>query len=800
MFAEANDGLNVGLCRPSSMEDGLAAALKAWKDVDLSKLQKDLDAQGLEIVENQKEGLQSRKKLAEQTKAPDPAPLIAAAADHAKHASETSTLQHENKRLKEELAEAEKELAAIRNSEGSVAVLKSRLGKYEARLEEMVAEKVGAKEAEMKQVLDEKIRVYKETEYSLQRQLNQAKDQLVSLQTTHNNTQARLVDHSRQYDEEVAVKLAELDIVAADLERATQKVSVLERDNDQLRKELSSFRGDAASGVWQDPSLLSRKVKAQDVEISKLLTEMENLRQQLTEKEGYTTRRITELEREAANLEAAQMKEQAARYEDYEQVKKELHVMKLIQFSSKGTEAFDLDADGLENSGDPDIDYSLEKLLMEKISGSKQKSQITSDLTKRNEELEEARAKSESQAHLISKLEEDMYKLNSLIAGGGFVNQNIDDPILSITTPSPANALGLRSQDVTGSSSLVSPPSLTTPNSQSPLGPATIGQPAAESSTTIVPILESRSLHQSIVDLKMNMEKLQSDNLKLYEKLRYAESFQPGTAASASESYRRSDLDGDDGKKDAYLIQMDSKASRRPGPRTPLPTTTHDIRSDDVTTRYRSIYDAGLDPFQRFNKQEELRRVKDMNPAERGLLTFTRLLAGNRYTSQWEECRHDMDDARLPGELILKVLEHITSLNTVRSIQILCRHTFHLVHSNDIAVFKHLVAAARTTLAVAHYLQTHPQSGTGEILALALADVRPRLTRVVALDVLSYGCCDRGTGGDGGFKAYEKSGGGGGLWGFLRGCCGGTLQLWFTGEDDQLEVDLKKRQKRGLDG
>ncbi|KAJ3204571.1 hypothetical protein HDU67_009441 [Dinochytrium kinnereticum] len=197
------------------IEDGLAAALKAWQDIDLAKLQKDLDVQGLEIVENQKEGLQSRKRLAEQTKdfkkipddeklkefkvllkacnpayqteidsvtkrsklaetsfltlyrqlaeAPDPAPLISAMAEQSRQASQIATLQHENRRLKDEMAEVERELAAIKNSEGSVAVLKSRLGKYEARLEEMVAEKVAAKEVELKQVMDEKIRVYKET-------------------------------------------------------------------------------------------------------------------------------------------------------------------------------------------------------------------------------------------------------------------------------------------------------------------------------------------------------------------------------------------------------------------------------------------------------------------------------------------------------------------------------------------------------------------------------------------------------------------------------------------------------------
>ena len=38
------------------------------KDINLSELQKKLDSQGLEIIDNQKENMVGRKKLAEQTR------------------------------------------------------------------------------------------------------------------------------------------------------------------------------------------------------------------------------------------------------------------------------------------------------------------------------------------------------------------------------------------------------------------------------------------------------------------------------------------------------------------------------------------------------------------------------------------------------------------------------------------------------------------------------------------------------------------------------------------------------------
>lgn len=88
-------------------------------------------------------------------------------------------------------------------------------------------------------------------ELDLQRQLNQALDQLTQLQHTHDDAQAQLLNHNQKYgkndtlddflridadmciytDEEVVGKLAELDIVMMDLERANGRIVELERKN-----------------------------------------------------------------------------------------------------------------------------------------------------------------------------------------------------------------------------------------------------------------------------------------------------------------------------------------------------------------------------------------------------------------------------------------------------------------------------------------------------------------------------------------------------------------------------------------
>ena len=51
-----------------STENAFQIALSKWRDIDLSKLQSQLDKQGMEIIESQKDFLVERKELSTKTK------------------------------------------------------------------------------------------------------------------------------------------------------------------------------------------------------------------------------------------------------------------------------------------------------------------------------------------------------------------------------------------------------------------------------------------------------------------------------------------------------------------------------------------------------------------------------------------------------------------------------------------------------------------------------------------------------------------------------------------------------------
>ncbi|KAL2917564.1 hypothetical protein HK105_202849 [Polyrhizophydium stewartii] len=157
-------------------EEGLTTAMRAWEKLGFAQLQRELDAQGLAVIENQNQAAAARKRLAEETREfkkvpdeeklkefknllkeidsmtkrskfaetsfltlykqlsdmPDPAPLIASALDQTKQLAQVATLQAENRRLRDELATQQAQLAASKSAESSIGSLKQRLSKYEA--------------------------------------------------------------------------------------------------------------------------------------------------------------------------------------------------------------------------------------------------------------------------------------------------------------------------------------------------------------------------------------------------------------------------------------------------------------------------------------------------------------------------------------------------------------------------------------------------------------------------------------------------------------------------------------------
>lgn len=137
-------------------------------------------------------------------------------------------------------------------------------------------------------------------------------------------------------DQEVEARLQEMDLLTADLERANSRVAEVERRNEKLRAEIELVRSGSES---------ADKVKSLELQISDLQSEAERLLRSLDlQKEEAEKQKALALKREqdlnksseASKAELDSLREKVQQYSDYDEVKRELEIMKVSGRFSRG--------------------------------------------------------------------------------------------------------------------------------------------------------------------------------------------------------------------------------------------------------------------------------------------------------------------------------------------------------------------------------------------------------------------------------------------------------------------------------
>ncbi|GJE95498.1 CASP C terminal-domain-containing protein [Phanerochaete sordida] len=644
-------------------EQNFSGALATWKEINLSELQKTLDAQGIELVENQKESVVGRKALADRTKefkkipdeeklnafkgllkayqteidsltkrskaaenaflnvykvlaeAPDPYPLLEAAVDQTVKVAEARELELELQRMKEENADLKKRLSETSSLETSKKKAEARAEQLEQRMEEMIQEKVTQKENELNATYDERIRNYEEREQDLQRQVALAKSQLRDLRTSHDSNQAKLLDHTQRQDQEVVSKLAELDMMVADLERANSRVVTVERRNELLRAEIEAIKSGNES---------SERLKELQVKVTELESETDRLSHALEVQKAATLEAQAKAQKQAEEItrdlqkkssEADQLRQKLKQYSDYDEIKRELEIMKYVEFAGldEDDDTETLVSEG--GSGDA-LGLHLPNPNADKANAQNGKALEVLLAVKNKKLLEELTRfrilHGELEAQLLS-LQGDLANAEADLEKQRMLNEKLENDLMQIQThdrtSKTPNGDGTPAADDVLAGLDLGRKSGPSPARNSPI-PFT-----SAADTSILPIVtgqrdrfrqrnaeleeELRKQFNIISELRAEVKSLQQDNLKLYEKVRYMQSYREDSA-------------------------------QRPSTLDPIPSNTAG-RSDDMS-KYRARYEEAMNPFQAFRGREATRAYESLNVLERGVLVLTRAILGNRRT------------------------------------------------------------------------------------------------------------------------------------------------------------------------
>ncbi|XP_076048011.1 protein CASP-like isoform X5 [Oratosquilla oratoria] len=532
----------------------------------------------------------------------DPMPTLEYCVGLEKKVGKLADLEIENKNLRETLHDYNEEFKEVRNQDVTIKALKEKIKSYEEQQDSTIQTKIKELEKELTRQYTEKERVLQETQETITRRLNEAENRAQTLQGLYHQTQSELFELKSKHDETSVAKADEAVLLMEDLERANQRATLAEKEVISLKEQLDKMSTNMRdqldsinnSGSEIEPtadslarSSLEIELATKDKELSQLVNDLQGLQATLHSLKESSSAQVQSLEDQLVEVsgENEKLKSKLFAQKDYEEVKRELGIMKSVEFGLSSSKE-DTAPGGVVTS------KPLEVMLLEKNKALQNENtthkQAVQDLSKKATESEQELLSLKSlvteQKCLITQLESDLTSVHSLSTmyrgegeGSPSIPELVAEAVRESTSSSPTPAVVAPSPAHGGA-----PPDFSS---------------AAESLLPIVSAQRERFRQrndelegdimfksQQVVLLQNELDSLRADNLKLYEKIRFLQSYQ--------------------------------------GRHTSTDTATE--------SRYSSQYEETLDPFASFSRKERLRRYSSLSPFEKVILSMGRFILGNK--------------------------------------------------------------------------------------------------------------------------------------------------------------------------
>ena len=455
-----------------------------------------------------------------------------------------------------------------------------------------LAKRLTAKTQEINSTWEEKGRNWKEREADLLKQLTNVQEQNKALEAKISKNIDIEGNGNEDGDQEnnqkeVSTRIAEYNLVTQELETTQARIYQLEKRNEELSGALAKATSEAEKET---------ELHAKELKLNQLESENALLSASYEQERKSTSHAINELkeqlnsivaESESYKSELETVRRKLNNYSDYNKIKEELSALKKIEF---GVNEDDSDNDiRSEDKNDNTFESSL-------LSANK-KLQAT---------LAEYRSKSTAQEEERNELKKSVDQLKQQIAILKEANEKLETDLEKVENVSPhfnetaSMMSGVTRQMNNRTSHKMSPTS-------SIIGIPEDGELSGNQSTLLPIVTKQRDRFRSRNmdlekqlrqgnsekgNLKLEISKLKGDNTKLYERIRYLQSYNNNNA--------------------------------------PVNQSTGGI---DVESQYSRVYDESLHPMANF-RQNELNHYKNkkLSALEKLFSSFAKVILQNKMT------------------------------------------------------------------------------------------------------------------------------------------------------------------------
>eukprot|EP00939_MAST-03C_sp_MAST-3C-sp1_P004689 g4689.t1 len=607
-------------------------ARRFWSEFDFDGLRKSLETFADEVKESQKNSTTSRKKLAEATRdfrnlsateklqnvghilrkyqgeidsltkrarkaetkfatafrdihdAPNPRE-IAAALTLAK--AKDKERNEQSSELLEKISRYEKEFTTLKNQDVTVRLLKDKLVKSAASLEEAVSLRVSNLKRDF-----ENARADREDEIA--EQMKQSEQKLNEANIRCDDLQNRLFELQKNVDETNAGMDSQADMSSEIFERNRLRAQILERENDVLKKQIADLQANKSGKVShsyvadahireEERRVMYRNMKEQ-IRVERAAKEELDMKLKALEAK-------TEKAAEAYALEASELKAELSRRPTQVEVsglRKKIAAFQAVEFSTPLKDSDIVVEDGgVESAGGTEEQAWANALVSRKMR------QLHAENAKMRARLGEVEARFEDQTKILVASEEQLADAKKLVA-------RLEEDLARGNDGSTTRGKTPRS-DLRGKN--LSAPSDTTDSSiDDEASMVAILKAQRDRFRQRMANLESKEEARIREEsrLRLELKQLREDNVGLYEKIRFLQSY---------------------------------KSQRANSQKVPSMGARVDLeRGNTDMTKYEKLYKERGDPFAAFRRRELRKRYDGLSATERVALTGSKLLLANKFT------------------------------------------------------------------------------------------------------------------------------------------------------------------------
>ncbi|VDM40001.1 unnamed protein product [Toxocara canis] len=319
----------------------------------------------------------------------------------------------------------------LQSCEEEIAVLKSQLADLHSEYADLQNQgTVSAALSDTEKQLRAELDAYKEEMSVKQEELSTENKKLASTVAdleVKNREMNRTLDEARlKLEQKETAEDEQLEIVSSDLEKALQRAKEAEREVARLREELAKF-SEGSTTASESSAGEAALIRSKDNQIRKLLEENKSLSAKLSEVTTESRLRIDELtqelERHAEMLDRLETQLQAQ--SDYETIKKELRILKSVEFGEDASWMGNVDS-GVTSSATATAEIqlggrvkALEELLVDK---NRRLQNDNVALRMHNQQLQESEVSAKSDTTLSCDALQPVVDALGLIVASGAAN------------------------------------------------------------------------------------------------------------------------------------------------------------------------------------------------------------------------------------------------------------------------------------------------------------------------------------------------------------------------------------------